>query len=265
VEWLKRILENPLTKGVNIDDPACTSLRKGIVRSNGFLNRIYREWYAHVASAIPGEALGGRILELGSGAGFFKEFLSARETIITSDIIPVSGVDLICDAEHLSKMFARGELRAIVMVNVLHHVPNVQNFFAAAQEILPPGGVISMVEPWVSPWSRFVYQHLHHEPFDPERRTWDFPSSGPMSGANGAIPWMVLKRDRDAFHQKFPKLRVESVKPMMPVIYLASGGMSLRQLQPDWTYGIWRGMEGILSPLSGLLAMFAHAVIRRVE
>src|SRR5262249_31802772 len=30
------------------------------------------------------------------------------------------------------------------------------------------GGVVAMIEPWVTPWSRFVYTRLHHEPFQPE-------------------------------------------------------------------------------------------------
>jgi hypothetical protein len=31
-----------------------------------------------------------------------------------------------------------------------------------------------MIEPWVTPWSRFVYNLLHHEPFDPETPSWNF-------------------------------------------------------------------------------------------
>ena len=50
---------------------------------------------------------------------------------------------------------------------------------------------------------------------------------------------------------------------MMPFRYLASGGGSLRSLSPGWSYGLWRGVEGLLAPLASQLAMFALIVVER--
>jgi len=44
-----------------------------------------------------------------------------------------------------------GSLRAIVMTDVLHHIPNVESFFAEAARCVRPGGVIVMIEPWLTP------------------------------------------------------------------------------------------------------------------
>ena len=58
-----------------------------------------------------------------------------------------------------------------------------------------------MIDPWLSPWSKFVYKRFHHEPFRPEAR--DCAHSRPLSGANGAIPWIVFVRDRHIFESAF--------------------------------------------------------------
>jgi hypothetical protein len=122
-----------------------------------------------------------------------------------------------------------------------------------------------MIEPWPTTWSRFVYGHLHHEPFDPSIRDWRLPPGGPLSGANGALPWIVLRRDRDRFDAGWPELTVDHLTPIMPFRYLISGGVSLRALMPSWTTGLWRGAERLLEPVSDVLGMFVFAVVRKRE
>jgi hypothetical protein len=121
-----------------------------------------------------------------------------------------------------------------------------------------------MIEPWVSHWSRFVYTHLHHEPFQPESPVWEFPSSGPLSGANGALPWIVFARDRRRFEAEFPQWQIEHVRPMMPFRYLLSGGVSLRPLTPAWSFGLWSAAESVLGPWERSLAMFAQITLRHL-
>ena len=192
----------------------------------------------------------GRVLEIGSGGGFLAD---ALPDAITSDIMPLPGIDLTLDARHLP--FASDSLRAIAMVNVLHHIPDAAAFFAEAERCLVPGGAVIAVEPWVTPWSRLVYTRLHHEPFDPDREGWTFPDAGPLSAANGALPWIALARDAEAFHKRFPGLRVERIQPIMPMSYLFSGGVSMRSLLPAWAYGPVRGMERLVESRLGIFAV----------
>ena len=122
-----------------------------------------------------------------------------------------------------------------------------------------------MIEPWVSPWSRFVYSRLHHEPFEPEAPSWELPTSGPLSGANDAFPWIIFVRDRRRFEQEFPQWRIELIQPMMPFRYLLSGGVSMRSFAPGWSFGLWHSLEKALGVWNNQLAMFAQIVLRRLH
>lgn len=253
---LRRLLEHPLTADLNLDDPATTDLRKRIISSKPFLRAIYNEWYEKLSTALPVD--NGEVLELGSGAGYCQEFVPG---LITSDLIPCRGIRLMADARTLP--FRDNALRGIVFANVLHHVPEVRQFLREARRCLRPGGSLAMIEPWVSPWSRFVNTKLHHEPFCPEANGWSFPSSGPLSGANGALAWMVFKRDRPEFEREFPELKIEKIEPFMPFRYLVSGGVGMRSLMPGFLHPLWKGIEKSLTSQMARMAMFAFIVLRK--
>ena len=253
---LQRILAHPLTRGLDIDDPRTTALRRRIIQEKPFLRRIYEEWYGLLRDALPWGSQPA--LELGSGAGFAKE---AIPNLITSEIFATPGVDLVLDGQQLP--LPPGSLRGIVMSDVLHHLPQVRRFFAEAARCVRPGGAVAMIEPWVTPWSSLIYTRLHHEPFVPEAAEWHFPASGPLSAANGALPWIIFQRDRQSFERQFPQLRVERIQPLMPLRYLLSGGVSMRGLMPGVTFGLWRYLEAMLLSTGADLAMFALIVLRR--
>lgn len=245
---LKNILAHPLTRGLDIDDPRTTALRQVIIRDKPFLWRIYQEWYAALLAELPVGA--GEVLELGSGAGFFSEFLP---TVITSEVFVCPGVRLVADGQRLP--LADQCLRGIVMCDVMHHLPQPRLFFAEAARCVRRGGVIAMIEPWVTFWSRLIFRHLHHEPFLPDAAEWRIPGSGPLSGANGAMPWIILQRDRARFEAQFPQWRIRRIQPFMPLRYLLSGGVSLRSLMPGWTFPLWRALEAPLAAKAGMVAV----------
>lgn len=254
---LKRLLAHPLTRDLAADDPATTALRRRIIREKRLLRRLYLEWYSLLADAVPPGP--GAILELGAGAGFLNEVIPQA---VASEVFLCPGTDVVLDGCRLP--LRDGSLKALLMVDVFHHVPDVECMLAEAVRTLVPGGCLAMVEPWVSSWSRFVYAHLHPEPFEPEALGWSFASSGPLSGANSALPWMVFARDRGRFEARFPELTIETLRPGYPLVYLATGGVSLRSLSPGWSYPLWRGLEGLCSPFMRHVAMFAVIVLRRL-
>ena len=211
-----------------------------------------------IAAALP--AGDGTVLELGSGAGFLNEFIPR---LITSEVFYCPGVKAVLDGQQLP--FADGTLHSIVMIDVLHHLSRSRRFFAEAARCVRPGGMIVMIEPLVTSWSRWIYQRLHHEPFQPDAVEWQFPSTGPLSGANGALPWIIFERDRTQFERGFPGWQIQLIKPFMPFRYLISGGVSMRSLIPAWTFGLWRWLENKLRPWMKTWAMFAQVVLVRVE
>jgi SAM-dependent methyltransferase len=251
---IKAWLAHPLTRGLELDDPRTTQRRRQIIQEKIFLRRIYQEWYAAIARALP---IGDEpVLEIGSGGGFLGDFIPG---LITSEIFSSPGVQVVLDAARLP--FADGTLRAIVMTDVLHHVPQPRSFFAEAGRCVRAGGAMIMIEPWVSPWSKLIYTRLHHEPFRPEAKEWEFPLAGPLSGANGALPWMLFERDREMFEREFPDWRIQTIKPEMPFRYLVSGGVSMRSLMPGATFSLWRWLEQGLQPWMRKWAMFAEIIL----
>ena len=256
---IRQILSHPLSQNLDIDDRGTFDVHREIIFSKKFLKLLYEEWYALLALVLPkGSA---PVIELGSGAGFMKQ---TTPELITTDIVETPRwIDLALDAQALP--IAPNSLGAIVMVDVLHHLPKVEQFFKDAGRVMQKNGVIAMIEPWTTPWSRFVYSRFHHEPFQPEIVEWDFPSSGPMSGANGALPWIVFQRDRHKFEAEFPEWEIQTIKLLMPFSYLISGGVSMRSLAPGWSYPIVRGFENLIGRWNRSLAMFALIILKKQE
>lgn len=252
---LERILAHPLTRGLDLDSPQTTELRREIVKSKAFLRLVYMDWYERIAERVPeGD---GRVLELGSGPGFLAEVLPG---VITSEVVPVRGVTCVADARRLP--IRDQGLKAIAMTNVFHHIPDVTSFLSEAQRALRPGGRIIMIEPWNTGWSRFVHERFHSEPMLPEVEDWAFPDEGPLSAANAALAWVVTKRDLNKLEGDFPSLRVRETQPFMPFRYLASGGVSLRSIQPGWMYPFWHGIDRLR--IFRRMSVFATITIERV-
>jgi SAM-dependent methyltransferase len=254
--FLRRALAHPLTidRDFQLDSPETTNLHRTIIQHKPFLKSIYEEWYRLLAQWLPGGD--APVIELGSGAGFAGEFLPG---LITSEVCFFPSVQIIFDGQAMP--FRNASLRAVTMVNVLHHVPDVRRLFEEASRCLKPGGRVVAIEPWVSSWSRLVYRNLHHEPFDATTEEWAFPKGGRLSAANGALPWIVIERDRKRWEAEFPDLRVKFIRRIMPFRYLVSGGIATRNLMPSFLFHFWRGFERLLDPFMSRLAMFALIVI----
>jgi SAM-dependent methyltransferase len=254
--FLRRLLAHPLTASLAVDDPRTTELRKQIINSKPILKAIYDQWYTMLTRELPqGD---GYVLELGSGGGYCADFIPG---LITSEVFSSPGVQIVADAQRMP--FADESLRAIVMTDVLHHMPDVRRFFAESARCLRPGGKIVMVEPWVTWWSRIIYTHLHAEPFRPDSPDWTFASSGPLSGANSALPWIIFVRDRGLFEAEYPQFSIEQIRPFLPFRYLVSGGVGLRSLVPGFTNSAWVGLERLLDSQMPRLGMFAFVALMR--
>jgi SAM-dependent methyltransferase len=250
-------LQHPLTKGLDLDDPRTTVLRRQIISEKGFLSKVYREWCVRIRDAVP--AGPGRVLELGSGGGILRDFIP---DLLTSDVLTLPELDVVATGEALP--FDAASLKALVMTNVFHHVANARAMLCEAARVTRAGGRVVMIEPWNTPWSRFVYRHLHHEPFEPTVGDWSLaPDGGPLSTANGALPWIVFERDRARFDEAFPEWKVVSISPIMPISYVLSGGVSLRIQCPPVLYAFIRGVEELLP--RRLFAMFAIIVLERTS
>ncbi len=245
-------------KGVEeygLDDPKRTLLHKEIILNKPFLKRLYTEWYKNLEAHLPLNAK--TIVELGSGGGFLKDVIKG---VTTSDILPLPDNDMVLVG--LNMPFEDNSVDAFIMVDVFHHVPDSKLFLEEMQRTLKPGGRIIMSEPCNSLWGRIIYQNFHHETFNP-KGDWKIPGSGPMSDANGALPYIVFERDKSIFKTTFPALNIIKNKKHTPLRYLISGGVSMVQLVPNWSFGFFKAIEKILTPFSSWFSMFQLVVIEK--
>lgn len=251
------LLDLKHTETYSLDDPRRTLQHREIILSKPFLKRLYDEWYAafarHAAEVPPGKKV-----ELGSGGGFLKQWIP---DVITSDVLDLPGVvDMKFYGENMP--FSDGEVSAIFMTDVFHHIPDSAAFLKEASRVLMKGGRIVMTEPANSTWGRFIYRNFHHEPFEPSG-DWHIPPSGPMSGANGALPWIVFERDRQQFEKQFPSLKIKSIQYHTPLRYLLSGGVSKKQLVPDFAFSLITAAEKLMSGITRQCSMFMTIVIEK--
>jgi SAM-dependent methyltransferase len=228
-----------------------TEERASLIQGSGYLRSLYESWYRRIAHELPLHS--GDVLELGSGGGFIKSVIPGT---VTSEVFPVPAVDLVVDAARLP--FGPASLSGIVGTNVLHHLPSIGDFLDEAVRTLHVGGRIAFIEPWPTALSRPIYRHLHHEPFD-VARDWSLPPGGPLTAANGALPWIVFRRDEAEFRRRFPSLKVVKTQALMPLSYLLSGGLERAWPLPAALFRLARSLE---RPFDGV-GMFALVVIER--
>lgn len=244
---------------VDLDDPNNIHIIRNIIKRKPFLKKTYESFYQDMLGRCITVPAVGDFIEMGSGAGFIKKM---APHIITSDVLPYDGVDLVFSA--LDIPLKDSSVSAFLMIDVLHHVKDSVRFFEEMQRCLKTGGKIVMIEPANTPWSTFIYTRFHHEPFEPSGE-WGFDEGGPLTGANMAIPWIVFFRDMNLFASKFPQLKVCSIQIHTPFRYLLSGGLSLRQLLPSSLYSVICLIEWLLSPFNQHIGMFMTIELEKIN
>ena len=254
---IKELLVHPLTRGMDIDDPRTTHLRREIVRTKPFLRKIYEEWYRDIVAALP--PCDGPVLELGSGAGFLGEFIPG---LITSEIFATPRATIVLDAHAMP--LRDGSLRAIVMTNVLHHLaaPVPSSPRRAAHQT--GWHSMIMIEPWVTAGAMGLHSPTPRAVCPRGLPVGVSPNRPPLGRPTGALPWILFVRDHEQFKRDFPMWELRTIRPIMPFRYLVSGGVSLRSLVPGWTFGAWHTLENCMRPWGHHWAMFAQIVLTRV-
>ena len=255
IEWLK-LSE---TRGIeDLDDPAVTLLHGEIIQKKPFLKKLYIDFYKQFQKTVP-DSENKILIELGSGGGFIKEVI---RNVLTSDILELPKVDKVFSAVEMP--FEKASVDAFFMIDVLHHIADPRAFFKETLRCLKIGGRTIMIEPANTLWSRFIYKNFHHELFYTQAK-WEMQEAGPLSHGNGALPWIIFSRDRRIFESEFPSLRIVRMWNHTPLRYLISGGLTLRQLVPSFTYPAIKAVEYTLSPVNNLLGMFQTIELEKVD
>ena len=206
-DWLRRRWAHPLSRGLELDDPQALGVHGQIIRGNPLLQARYVFVYESFRSLDRELApLNRPALEIGSGAGFLKSYIS---DVITSDVVAHEGIDRVEDACALS--FADASLRAVYALGVLHHIPEPERFFGEVDRVLAPGGRCVLDEPSSSAFGYFMNRHFNHEHTDKHAREWGIAGDGRLTGANMALPYIIFRRDRGRFEELFPRLKIRRI------------------------------------------------------
>lgn len=254
IDWLK-LSE---TEGIkDLDNPSVTALHSGIISRKGFLKRIYTDYYREFKAAI-GVLDNGSLVELGSGGGFIKQIVPG---VITSDISVVEGIDLCLSGECMP--FRSNVVDGLFMLNTLHHIKKPGLFLEELTRVLKSGGKAVLIDPASTLWSRFIFKTFHHEDFDPEAG-WEPKGRGRLTSANDALSWIIFVRDRQVFGGEFPELRIKRILLHTPLRYLFSGGLTLKQIVPSWSYRLVKGMEYLLTPFNKYIGMFMSVELEKI-
>src|ERR1043166_3027603 len=252
--WLKE----PSLRGLRPGTPQFFAAQKKLILERSLMKRDYDDWNRRMLSDAASAPPHGAILELGSGGSYLKDI---EPRIVTSDVVP-DVAELVVDARSLP--FPDQSIRALLMVHVFHHIPDVGAFFREAERALIPGGVISMIEVAHTPFARFFFRNFHHEPYEDASGNWEFMQADSMMDSNQALSWMVFKRDRARFESQYPGLKIEVLQLMPWLTYFASGGVTMRYLVPRFLDGLVIGMEYLMAPLRGLFSLYWHIRIRKL-
>jgi SAM-dependent methyltransferase len=228
--------------------------------ANAPLRTLYAEWYGRVAAALPPASLGPRV-ELGSGPGLARAFIPDVEL---TDLVRAPWHDREVSAESLP--YGDGSLGAIILFDVLHHVPSPRAFFLEAVRALKPGGRVVMCEPYIGPLSYLVYKFLHEEPVLTFADPLVAAARDDPFDSNQALPTLLFGRNkgRHAFASEFPALAVTSVERFAGPSYPASGGFSRRPLLPQVLWSALHAFEARLpEPLFRLLGFRILVTIQK--
>lgn len=185
------------------------------------LRIVYGDYYQRLLGACPPT---GRLLDIGGGSAHVKAF---RDDVVTLDILPFPGIDVVGDAHELP--FADGTFSGLVMLDVLHHLERPVAFLKEAARVLQPGGRLAMMEPGITPVSWWFYHFVHQEPVvlsqDPFAMTARQPGKDPFD-SNQAIPTLMFgtAKGRARVAETVPELRVSTVDWLSVGVYPLSGG-----------------------------------------
>lgn len=217
------------------------------------LRRIYNEEF--FARLLSFRKKDGTSVEVGAGPGFFKQALPG---VLSTDIVWCPWLDAVADAQKLP--FQTASVANIFGVDMLHHVAAPMTFLREAQRVLVSGGRLILVEPWVTPFSYFIYRFFHQEECDLSARPWELAEAQPPSDkkafdGNQAIPYLLFgKRHRSQTFGSLPGLTPLAIEPFCLFSYLLSMGFKPMSLLPEFFYPAVSKIERATLPLWRRLA-----------
>lgn len=262
IAFLSNKLLLPEMRGVDVDSNDRIKIHRSLLRRKPIMKRVFGEFYSKCMALDKKffSTKSDKIVELGAGSSPVKDFYP---NVLTSDLVSEPHLDMVVDCQNMP--FEDGSVRSIWGVNCFHHFPDPEKFFSELIRILEPGGGCILIDPYYGPLAtKFFREFCDTETFNKFQKDWSDPERTAMTGANQALTYIVFKRDRKIFAEKFPELEIVCMKPLTNYLsYILSGGVNFVQLVPNSLSFLVRAAEFFLFPMSRLFALHHLIVIRK--
>lgn len=168
-----------------------------------FLNQVLRDpalqkLVHHAGLAV----VSGAALE-GSSMDIINLLRSLSYEVITTDIAPARGVDLIWDLQKSPPPELVGRVKLFVSCSVLEHVPDVASASQNMLSSLSPAGLLYVSVPWV--WRYHKYADDYHR-FHASTINHLFPRTRNLARAWSTSPDCKLHKYSEDIDQKLSKI-----------------------------------------------------------
>lgn len=251
-------IKEPLTIGMDPFSEERITIHLKILSKKRMIREVFKEFQKTMLNYAE-KYLDSQHTEVELGAGVFP-LKNSRPSILATDILPAPHLDRVLDAQNLD--LKTNSVSVLYGQNCFHHFPQPELFFAEATRVLVPNGGIILIEPHYGFLSNLIYKRLFSvEGYSRENQDW-YHLKGNLP--NQALSYLCFIRDNKKFREQFPELEVVKIEPANNWIrYLLSGGLNFKQLFPDFTIPILKGIEFVLKPLDTWLALHCYFVIKK--
>ncbi|MBI3932196.1 MAG: class I SAM-dependent methyltransferase [Acidobacteria bacterium] len=225
---------------------------------------VYAVWFDALLGVLPSR---GRILEVGAGPGFLSAYARRRRPEVlwvATDLVEAPWNDLVADG--LGLPVREGSVHAIAALDLVHHLARPERFFREARRVLVPGGVLAVIEPWLTPFSYPIYRWLHQEGCRPGIDPWNpFGAAGrkePFEGDSGVFTRLL--RQPPPVRWRDLGLGPPRLTLLNGFAYLLSLGFREASLLPRWLAAPLLRLDGRASSLARYVGLRALVVWERL-
>ncbi len=189
-----------------------------------------RQIYANYIALVFKSCVSGRTLEIGAGSGVLK---GCGYDVLATDIELTSDIDVVSDAQSLA--FRDQSFDNIVAIDAFHHLERPIRFLSEARRVLKPGGRLVLLEPGITPVSRWFYHFLHPEPVDLNVNPLE---DGPVDVhrhpflGNQGLGTLLATRFREPLAETVPGIMLIEHQWIGSLAYPLSGGFQKWSLVP---------------------------------
>ncbi len=176
-----------------------------------------------------------KIVELGSGSGLSKEFITNKNLLLT-DVALLPWIDKKVDVTKDLDVFEDNSLDVVVACHMLHHVPYPKAFIEQIGMKLRSGGRLLIRDVYASILFKVILRIMRHEGFDDtvDVNNTQIPCNNPSDpwSANCSIPRLLF--DKMEIGENFGKMKLVKKERKVCFLFLLSGGTVAKTWYPRW-------------------------------